>query len=333
MSTMSMFAQDDLVATLSHGSSLKTYMGADALATAYTAAVAGDVITLSPGEFNGVTIEKAITIRGAGMQQIESGGYVYTQITGDMPINVPTTSSSSSAVVTIEGVQVLGRVDIDGDNLAPVKLLKSRFQNTVMGKGVSLNAYSCIFDNGLDANNEENTIFNCLNCVIRGAYFRGISGSYNAIARVVATNCIVCLNCDVPNSNFTNCIIVSSDWPLNQTCSAQNCIGINSNRYGNVDVFANVDGSSNVMIEGAEIDAFTKVFKTLTTTYYSFKFNETFELTPTAAAAYLGDDGKQVGIYGGVTPFDPAPTNPQIKKLAVSSTAEGDKLKVKIDVK
>ena len=98
-------------------------------------------------------------------------------------------------------------------------------------------------------------------------------------------------------------------------------------------MFANVDGSSNVMIEGAEIDAFTKVFKTLTTTYYSFKFNETFELTPTAAAAYLGDDGKQVGIYGGVTPFDPAPTNPQIKKLAVSSTAEGDKLKVKIDVK
>ncbi len=59
---------------------------------------------------------------------------------------------------------------------------------------------------------------------------------------------------------------------------------------------------------------------------------ETFELTETAVATYLGDDGTQVGIYGGTNPFNPTPTNPQVKKFTVSSTTEGDQLKVKINV-
>ena len=59
---------------------------------------------------------------------------------------------------------------------------------------------------------------------------------------------------------------------------------------------------------------------------------ETFELTETAAATYLGDDGTQVGIYGGTNPFNPTPTNPQVKKFTVNSTTDGDQLKVKINV-
>jgi len=74
------------------------------------------------------------------------------------------------------------------------------------------------------------------------------------------------------------------------------------------------------------------IFKTLTWLGESPAFTETFELTETAAATYLGDDGTQVGIYGGTTPFNPTPTNPQVKKFTVNSTTEGDQLKVKINV-
>ena len=51
-------------------------------------------------------------------------------------------------------------------------------------------------------------------------------------------------------------------------------------------------------------------------------------------STWLGDDGTQVGIYGGFLPFDPTPTNPQITKFNVASktTADG-KLSVDIEVK
>ena len=44
--TMGSYAQSDLIATLTHGSSLTTFPGATALSEAYTAAAEGDVITL-----------------------------------------------------------------------------------------------------------------------------------------------------------------------------------------------------------------------------------------------------------------------------------------------
>ena len=83
------------------------------------------------------------------------------------------------------------------------------------------------------------------------------------------------------------------------------------------------------MVEGIGDEAYGNVFKTYLGTP---SLAETYELTETAAATYLGDDGTQVGIYGGTNPFNPTPTNPQVKKFTVNSTTEGDQLKVKINV-
>ena len=334
--TMSSNAQDDLVATLSHGSNLTTYIGADALSEAYTAAVAGDIITLSPGVFNSVNIEKAIIVRGAGMMAMESNGYVSTQLAGEMTINVP---SNTSSILTIEGVQALGNVSINGENLAPIKVLKSRFETKVTGYGVSMTANSCIFANGLhavcDRSGARNTTLNCFNCVIVNAASDGYC--YNAfVAKIEAINCLVNLSgSNVSYCVFTNSIITSEyldyrTYPLPETCSVQNCIGINSNYTP--DLFVNIDNPSNSMLEGSGEDAFTPIFKTLKMLRANPAFNETYELTETAAATYLGDDGKQVGIYGGTNPYNPTPTNPQIKKFTVNSTTEGTTLKVKINV-
>ena len=337
--TMGSYAQSDLVATLTHGSSLTTFTGATALSEAYTAAAEGDVITLSPGVFNAVDIEKAITVRGAGMVGLESNGYVSTQLTGSMTINVP---SGTSSVLTIEGIHALGTVSMKGDNLAPLNLIKCRFEGTVTGHGVNMNAISCIFAQSLFAqsgyengygNNIQNTTLNCTSCVICGAGSDGYGGP--VVAKIVATNSIVNYQ-NVNSSIFTNCIVTcyginpnySSALPNN--CSVQNCIGINECYCP--DLFANIVNSSNVMIEGSGEAAFTPIFKTLTPKVYNHAITETFELTETAAATYLGNDGTQVGIYGGSYPFDPTPTNPQVKKFTVSNSTDGDKLKVKINV-
>lgn len=339
--TLSSFAQSDLVATLSHGSSLSTFTGIDALSEAYAAAAEGDVITLSPGVFNAVNIEKAITVRGAGMQPMESNGYVSTQLAKNITINVP---SGASSTLTIEGIQFLGTLEVYGDNLAPVTFSKSRFDSAVNGWGISMNAHSCVFSSGLyswyssSSYVYRNTTLNCFNCVIVNAQSNGYyqSGSVAVMAKIVATNCLVRLyHTEVKYSVFTNCIITSDDYsgnnyPLPETCSAQNCLGINSSRTPNL--FQNIIGPSNVMVEGSGTAAFTPIFKTLTMLSANPAITETFELTETAAATYLGDDGTQVGIYGGTNPFNPTPTNPQVKKFTVNSTTEGDQLKVKINV-
>lgn len=332
------FAQTDLVATLSHGTSLSTFIGDSALVKAHAAAVEGDVITLSPGVFKGTTINKAITLRGAGMNTMESNGYTCTQISGAFTINVP---SNTSSTLTFEGVNALGVVSINGNNLAPINFNRNRFNAGVTGYGVSMTAFSCVFASGLRAQNNEygvnnlkNTTLNCYNCVICYAGSDGYVRD-NVIGKIQATNCVVTLEyTSVGYSTFTNCIIVSSNnndnYPLPQTCSAQNCIGINSKSTPNV--FQNIENSSNVMIEGTGSTAFKSVFKTLGSLVNNPAINETFELTDEAAATYLGDDGTQVGIYGGPNPFDPTPMNPQIKKFTVESSNSNGKLSVKIKV-
>lgn len=53
-----------LTATLQSGDQITPFYGTNALVDAYKAAVNGDVITLSPGQFNSTTIEKGIAIIG-----------------------------------------------------------------------------------------------------------------------------------------------------------------------------------------------------------------------------------------------------------------------------
>lgn len=328
--SLGVFAQTDLVATLSHGSNLTTYHGADGLSEAYAAAEAGDVITLSPGVFNAVNIEKAITIRGAGMMPLESNGYVPTSLSGGFTINAPT---SSSSVPTLEGLLALSEVNVNGESLAPVNLMKCRFQSKVIAYGVYMNATYCVFAYGLNAydyyyyfHGNRNTTLNCINCVINGALIFGLYGE--VVGKIQATNCVVNAWSTEPYSTFNNCLILS-DTPLAETCSAHHCYGINMGSSPNH--FANINNTSNKMLDGSGDDVVQSVFKTLTS-WGSFLLTETFELTDAAAATYLGDDGKQVGIYGGPTPFDPVPNNPQVRKFVVDSSTESGKLKVKINV-
>ena len=334
--TLSSFAQDEFIATLSHGSNLSTFTGEDALAKAYEAAVDGDVITLSPGVFVATDINKCITLRGAGCQPMASNGYVPTQVVGTLNITVPAEFSSAP---TLEGFEALGEVNLNrsGEKMAPVNFLKCRFNSSVYGLGVSLNATSCIFASYLYAYYSrnglyQNTTLNCYNCIIKRAYSEGLRTSSNsyAIGKITATNCILGYYDQLPRSVLVNCIVIDNGgWCLNSECLANNCIGMNhalndSSRNIFKDVYA-----PNTMLEGYR--PYSSIFKTFAS-IDNLPYGETYELTDEAAAKYLGEDGTQVGVYGGASPFNLSLTNPQITKFSVSSATEGNQLKVKINV-
>jgi hypothetical protein len=65
-----------------------------------------------------------------------------------------------------------------------------------------------------------------------------------------------------------------------------------------------------------------------------FKPDTYYELTNEAKTEYVGQDGKEMGIYGGNLPFETRILSPQITKcnVAAKTTADG-KLSVDIEVK
>lgn len=331
-------AQSTVIATLSHEGNITTFYGAPALKQALNTAVDGDIITLSPGTFQAADINKSITLRGAGYVLNTETHTEPTVISGDFTIY-------GTNGLTIEGIYHNSTMHYATYyyTTTNAKFIKCRFYtieyNTNYGSrsGGSLvdaqfinckikyafrlsyndnaSLINCIVDSPRSFNSDDNSYFNFQNCVISGL------STYNSswgIYRSTFYNCIICVNNRTSSS-------------LDITNSGYNNLCINTDGYEKF--FNNINTNTN---NSYETD-FTNVFKDYTGTYTddgTFSDDLTFELTDEAKQKYKGTDGTEIGIYGGVMPFDPTPSNPQITKLNVASksTANG-KLSVDITVK
>ncbi len=333
--TMSSFAQSDLVATLSHGSNLATYSGINALTDAYTAAEDGDVITLSSGTFEAINIEKAITLRGAGMNLL---GVEPTILSGaDITITIPDNAVSTP---TIEGIHFTNFVSIVGNDLAPIHLLKCRFYR-VGCKGCNAELVHCIVSGVAHKSNAQYGLYLDQGNIANAHFIESVvfyptsNNSQNFTHTMQFDNCIIIGSATyLSNSTLKNCILwmdptySNTYYKLPASSIANYCMS----NY--TDTFNSSSGNNNVNVT----NDMSLIFKTLRPANDIYpniitkNYNETFELTDETAATYLGDDGKQLGIYGGTNPFDPTPTNPQVKKFTVDSSTNNGKLSVTINV-
>lgn len=321
--TMS-FAQSSMLATLSHEGEISTFYGATALRDAYNASEHGDIITLSSGSFTAIDINKALTIRGAGMQ-VDTVAKTYpTIIAGNFSINIP---DSIEQRLTMEGLYNNFTITVKG-TLKNASFLKNRFnainpENSSSTRMKNLTFIHCKVTGNLLLPNESSA--SCVNCFInKPTCNSGTSSNYEF------SNCFVTseYTSHIYSSSFNNCVIYNTtswydnDIYLHSSNTAFYCLG--KNRSNNM--FINIPNTTNTNLT-AELNT---AFKTYNGTYND---NETFEMTDAAKAQYKGSDGTEVGIYGGSLPFDPTPTNPQITKcnVASKSTADG-KLSVDIEV-
>lgn len=337
-------AQDEAMAVLTHGTTTKTFSGRQALITAYAEATHGDLITLSSGRFESVdTIEKAITIRGAGLGNDETYHTQATVIYNDMTLAIP--DDVAEKHFQMEGIFHDSWIYY-ANNLQNAKFSKCRlgfisagqYGDNLWGTCQNLQFFHCKITGALVCNSnstmtlmnsyveapvthDSNTsIISFRNCVIKPVYkeysalgvnkyaYKKVDDSDDGVAALLyscyLTNSIICMVNDSDpiywndNTVFTNCLLPSSLIP-----------SADRNTYQNYTLL-------------------TSIFKTFSGTYGEL---ETFALKNTTA--YLGNDGKQVGMYGGVIPYTPRLTGPHIKTLQVSdhSTSDG-KLNVKIQI-
>ena len=323
-STLSM-AQSTLIATLSHSGQVKAFYGASALNSAHAAAVDGDVITLSSGTFTSCNITKAITLRGAGMVSNPATQTFPTYISGDFNISTYNTSKR----ILMEGLNCEGEIGYVSSIEQPV------FQKCIFNKLVSKSS----------AGNLVNATF--INCHIRVALALVDTGSATLIncylsdpgypgygvenTRLDVQNCVIRIcNTNINGarkSSFSNCVIVygrenALPGKFNASNTVLNCVytGTSDN------IFENITNGNNKVIP--DVNNVMKEF-----TGYNYAYDRSFALTETAAKTYLGTDGTQVGMYGGMLPFDPIPNSLQITKCNVAgkSTVDG-KLSVDIEV-
>ncbi len=310
-------------ATLTHNDTVTgVWYGNGALNSAYNSAVAGDVITLSPGDFNAVTrLNKAITIRGAGMQ------YDSVAQTGPTRINDRFSIAVSSGVLKMEGLYCTADWVVYRNAYSPqftkcrfVSLRRSCYDYGRLNNPIFTN---CIIGTWDGSNRAVNAMFVnsvILNSMAGSGYaiydeydndvnsWGGCGGSTSfGVSADVYYNCIIGISPTLTNNkrNIVNCITFSSDTTQGSAANVYNTVGINDS--SNFYTITSDHGNTNM----SSLEA---IFKTFRGTYTA---GETFELTDEAAATYLGSDGTQVGIYGGSAVFNPKATDMRIRKYSV----------------
>ena len=313
-------------AMLKHGDNISVYYGLDAFVEANAVAQNGDIITLSSGTFNPSTITKAITLRGAGCVSDAELMSFPTTITGRVYATIPELENA----LTIEGVyfETEFAVPEHGSLLSPT-FIRCNFG------GVS-GGYESIMNHALFINcriksffslHIENTTFN--NCVIWESYRQPGYGSGGDVLPVINVyNSFMVMVGTHDNLFAYNSIISSGGTHVNNNSQqdahsmAYNCIGILNEE--------SIFGCPN--FNCWDYNNYADVFESFTGEDYDWT-TEPLILKGSIAAHCLGDDGTQVGIYGGTMPYNARPTymTPYRSTVDHQSTPDG-KLKVNIEV-
>lgn len=278
---------------LHHKGSVQFFDG-DKIAAAIKAATDGDTLFLSEGTYPGFTINKKITVRGAGQE---------SRITGEVKINISNNPILSQTI--------LEWVNLDENSITietPMKKLKIkqctfRTLNTTANNIEDALVDRChikecidgfksatIVNSKIQYMNNTNSGQEYLNCNIYQFYYYA-SGKF--------TNCIfgACSNSSyIDNSFFKNCLFGYGNFHFSSTSSAINCWYDKSFKIDN---------------------------ETLNCSLGKYDLED---------KGYIGTDGTVVGIEGGSSPFTLEPSVPKVTNSTVAYDAANKLLKVNLTV-
>lgn len=283
---------------LQHQGSITVY-DTDKISNAIEAAVKGDTLYLTEGTFPNFTLNKEITVRGAGQS---------TKISGSVFISLPTSSKISQTL--LEALYISGMVSLS-TAMNGVKLkqcyIASNFNVTSNNDDIVLDRcyiesylYQKSYIKGLTVMNSfvnylynsdgitDNSAYNFINCSFTYTYnssYYGIGNFINCLISTISSSTSSSYRL-VKNSTFVNCLFGVDYSSSNSTF--QNCYKYTSSITENVDWLT----SNN----------------------------------------FLGNDGTVVGRYGGSNPYTLVPSFPKVTDSKISVDPEKKVLNVSLKV-
>lgn len=290
--SMSMLAASNARCLLQHKGTGKIY-NADAIETAIKDAVDGDTIFLTEGQFPGFTINKKITVRGAGQG---------TKITGDMKVSISGTPTLKQAV--LEGFNAEGKTISLTTPMNGVKIKQGLFG------GLSV-----------DANNDDAIVDRCniSSELISSRYIKGlnvISSEVTIGSSSMSTDASI---------NFVNCYVTA--YYVNKCAGTfLNCI-VNGQYYRNSMRYYNCNFINTLLCGNYRQCDYSS---TLQDCYESTE--TTFDVNTLENLGFFGNDGTVVGPFGGAYPYTLELAVPKIVENKVSLDAEKKVLNVTLKV-
>lgn len=325
----SAIAQDQ-IAVLQHEGVITTYYGGNAFVEAYNAADTSDVITLSSGDFNVCDINKPITIHGAGARQdTTSSDRTPTYFSGSLTFNC---GGSETEHLIMEGVCFTAQV-------CYYSLLYAEFYRCSFSGRIYCH-YHGVGWGGSTEDDGDMSYSKFINCRISNMSFsRSVNirlinsvvfntSSLNAAPypdkNLIAYNSYIAYGDENPErSDFYNCVVGGRPGKVPQeSCSFYNCVMAKNGYEGSLLEYA---FNSNCI----EMDELSQVFVD-----YTGDFNdELFILQDGITSSIQGNDGTEVGIYGGMYPWTDRPVYMIMRHCTVGSrTTDDGHLSVDIEV-
>lgn len=303
-----------LVATLQHEGNISAFYGSNALVEANEAAVDGDTITLSSGSFNGCSFGKAITVHGAGC--------AVDNIVGSAPTVIGSSimyAHNSTIPLSFEGLCFN-----DGDGIC------SYGSNNVVFR-------KCYARITARYGSEPINNLQLINCIVSDLWLTGSSATI--INSVVRMGRYYQTNFNSPNTIYNSVLLCDSDIHLNNSTIVNSIIATGENNSVSNTVFNNCIGiklGETSLFEGQfndsnmDVDSFEDVFENFTGTLV---YDNVYQLKEEILNTFLGNDGTEVGIYGGMMPYNTRLSYMIMRHCNVAGrTTEDNKLSVEIEL-
>lgn len=297
-----------------HSNGTTTIFGGDTpLTAAYDAAITGDTLYVSGGNFVApTTIDKGLIIIGAGYD-IDS-----TAVTGRTYIYSSTINAgriiigSNASNLYIEGMEFQGGLaksdpDITGFTLIRLKIADLSFINTgTIPTNASI--IQCEIPGNFNIQGVTNSIIS--SCILRNRIF-------NSDTNVFKNNVITVNNGFGTLSNCTANIFMNNIFTSNNLVSDGGC-SYNNFQY-------NIFAQSNPSLQSGATDLNNYKGVDMATVFVDLA-GSNFHLLSEASTIYLGDDGTEVGLYGGPLPFKEGavPINPHISQKSIQTTTDSN---------
>jgi hypothetical protein len=308
---------------LNRNGTTQIYGGANPFNDAYLAASSGDTIYLPGGNlpYPGV-IDKSLVIIGAGHYPNATVATNKTVLNGSLTIN------ENADNLHLEGIEITGTLGFSNNHKVDGVVIKRCRVNIIgySGNGstpcINNTIRECVINSYIDFSNAKSLLFsnNIIGSYIANGSELGISNNI-----FLASGGIIIFN-TISNSSISNNIVFqqSMGYYFQNNCTLST--------FSNNIITGITPAESNIFVNNYYSIAIAGLF--VNQTGNTFDYTHDYHLAnPTT---YLGLDGNQVGIYGGLFPFKESalPVNPNIisKVIAPQTNASGE-LNIQLQVK